>query len=82
MFDNAVTFERIRQAVLALRIGELGRFTPVEVFRGGGIPQGKYSVLLRAEFQSAERTLTDDEVGLWAQQIIKQLQALGGTLRT
>ena len=81
LFDNAVTFERIHSLVSALRIGELRHFSAVEIFRGGAIPAGRYSILLRAEFQSAERTLRDEEVALWAQQIIKALEALGGTLR-
>ncbi len=81
IFDDTVTFDRIRNAVEALRIAELQSFVPVEIFRGGGIPPAKYSVLLRAEFQSDERTLRDDEVGVWAEQIIKALQALGGQLR-
>jgi phenylalanyl-tRNA synthetase beta subunit len=38
-------------------------------------------VLLRAEFQSVERTLRDDEAALWANRIIQALQALGGTQR-
>jgi phenylalanyl-tRNA synthetase beta chain len=81
IFDDAVTFERIRSAVESLRIAELRSFLPLEIFRGGAIPAGRYSVLLSAEFQSDERTLRDDEVGVWAEQIIKALQALGGTLR-
>lgn len=81
LFDDEVTFERIHQAVEALRIPEMRSFTPVEIFRGGNVPAGKYSVLLRAEFQSAERTLRDDEVQLWATQIVKALEALGGTQR-
>jgi phenylalanyl-tRNA synthetase beta chain len=81
IFDEAVTFERIRGVVVALRIAELRDFTPAEIFRGGAVPAGKYSVLLRATFQSAERTLRDDEVALWSQQIIKAVEALGGTLR-
>ena len=57
------------------------RFEPVEVFRGGSVPQGKYSILVRAEFQSRERTLRDEEVALWSQQVIKALEAIGGALR-
>jgi phenylalanyl-tRNA synthetase beta chain len=56
-------------------------FRPVEIFRGGSVPAGKYSVLLRAEFQSVERTLRDDEVAQWSAQIIKALEQLGGTQR-
>jgi len=36
---------------------------------------------LRAEFQSAKETLRDDQVQLWATQIVKALEALGGTQR-
>jgi phenylalanyl-tRNA synthetase beta chain len=81
LFDDGVTFERIRNAVFALRLAELRALDPIEVFRGGAVPAGKYSLLLRAKFQSADRTLRDDEVALWSQQIIVTLQSLGGTLR-
>jgi phenylalanyl-tRNA synthetase beta chain len=81
IFPNEVTFERIRTQVEALHLPELREFAPVEIFRGGAVPAGKYSVLLRAEFQSAERTLTDDEVAGWASQIVKALGAIGGKQR-
>jgi len=81
LFENAITFERIRAAVDALGIAELRQFWPVEIFRGGTVPAGQYSVLLRAEFQSVERTLRDDEAALWANRIIQALKALGGTQR-
>ena len=81
LFDNTVTFERIRAAVDALRIAELRLFWPVEIFRGGTVPAGQYSVLLRAEFQSVERTLRDDEVAGWASQAIEALKKLGGIQR-
>jgi phenylalanyl-tRNA synthetase beta chain len=81
-FDDPVTFERIHGAVAALRISDLRHLAPAEIFRGGSIPSGKYSMLVRATFQSAERTLRDDEVALRSQQIIKALESLGGTLRS
>jgi phenylalanyl-tRNA synthetase beta chain len=78
---DEVTFERIRSSVEALRIMELRSFRPVEIFRGGSVPAGKYSVLLRAEFQSVERTLRDEEVTVWSAQVVKALETLGGTQR-
>jgi phenylalanyl-tRNA synthetase beta chain len=81
IFDDQVTFERIRNSVDALKLSEIQRFWPVEVFRGGSVPAGKYSVLLRAEFQSADRTLRDEEVAIWSAQIIAALKTLGGTQR-
>ena len=82
VFGDAVVFEQIDQAVSKLRVAELRSFVPVEIFRGGNVPAGKYSILLRAVFQSSERTLREDEVARWSEQIIKALQALDGTLRS
>jgi len=81
VFADTVTFEKIQSAARGLKIAEMRDFKPVEVFRGGSVPQGKYSVLLRAQFQSVERTLRDDEVAQWSAQIIKALEAIGGSLR-
>jgi phenylalanyl-tRNA synthetase beta chain len=81
VFADSVEFETIHQAVTVLRLGELRSFVPVEIFRGGSIPAGKYSILLRATFQSRERTLREDEVAQWSAQIVKALEGLGGTQR-
>lgn len=81
VFDEAVGFDRILAIVESLKIAEMTSFIPAEVFRGGTVAQGKYSLLLRAEFQSSERTLRDDEVALWSQQIIQALETLGGVQR-
>lgn len=81
VFDDPVTFERIRAAVEELGIGELQNVVPAEIYRGEKVGAGKYSVLLHAEFQSKERTLRDDEVAHWSSQIIARLESLGGALR-
>jgi phenylalanyl-tRNA synthetase beta chain len=82
VFGDSVRFDHIRQAVAALRLGELRSFVPVEIFRGGAVPAGKYSLLLRATFQSNQRTLREDEVARWSAQAVKALEGLGGLLRT
>ena len=81
VFDDAATFEQIQQAVIGLGVAELRSFVPVEIFRGGNVPASKYSLLLRARFQSADRTLREEEVAQWSAQIIKALESLGGKLR-
>jgi phenylalanyl-tRNA synthetase beta chain len=53
----------------------------MEIFRGGSVSSGSYSILLRAKFQSHERTLREDEVNEWVAKIVTTLQALGGTQR-
>ena len=81
VFADAVEFEKIRRSVKELGIAELRGFVPVEVFRGEKVGAGKYSILMRAKFQSSERTLRDDEVAAWAGQIAKALEGLGGAQR-
>ena len=81
VFADAVEFETIRQRVMGLGIAELRSFVPIEIFRGEKVGAVKYSILLRAKFQSADRTLRDDEVAAWAGQIAKALEELGGVQR-
>jgi phenylalanyl-tRNA synthetase beta chain len=81
VFADDVSFEQMRVAVAAAGIAELREFQPVEIFRGGSIGARKYSVLLRARLQSADRTLRDDEVTQWSAKIVSSLTALGGVQR-
>jgi len=81
MFADAVTWEKIESAIEELRIAELIDLRPGEIYRGEKAGAGKCSLLLRAEFQSQERTLRDDEVAEWSAQIISKLETLGGVLR-
>jgi phenylalanyl-tRNA synthetase beta chain len=81
VFDDGVSFEKISSSVLGLGLQELRKFVPLEIFRGGAVAAGRYSVLLRATFQSGERTLRDEEVGRWSGEIVKTLEGLGGILR-
>jgi phenylalanyl-tRNA synthetase beta chain len=82
IFDDSVAFAEMEKAVARPGLGELRSFVPVEIFRGGAILAGKYSLLLRATFQSGERTLREDEVARWSGEIVSALESLGGTLRT
>jgi phenylalanyl-tRNA synthetase beta chain len=81
VFPDDVAFIEMRKAVANLDIREVKEFRPVEIFRGGSIAAGKYSVLLRVRFQSAERTLREDEVTQWSGKIVAALSGLGGVQR-
>ena len=81
VFPDTTTFGEMQNAVAGARIADLREFRPVEIFRGGSVPAGKYSALLRARFQSAERTLREDEVAQWSAKIVAALTALGGVQR-
>ena len=81
VFGDGVVFETIRQSVAGLGVPELRSFVPAEIFRGEKVGAGKYSILLRAKFQSGEQTLREDEVAQWSGQIAKALEGLGGVQR-
>lgn len=81
VLPESVEFKSIRQKLSDLAIAELATIFPAETFRGGSLAAGSYSFLLRVRFQSAERTLRDDEVANWSQQIVKAVEGLGGALR-
>src|SRR5262252_1733610 len=81
VFDDAVSFQEICKSVNGLTISELQSFIPVEIFRGDKVGSGRYSILMRAEFQSGDRTLRDDEVNEWSARVVRALSSLGGTQR-
>ena len=82
---DAVSWARLSAAVEGLAIPGLRSFEPKEILRdakGKLAPAGHYSLLLGVLFQSHERTLREEEVQQWSQQIVAVLEALGGKLRT
>jgi phenylalanyl-tRNA synthetase beta chain len=81
VFSDAVEFAAMRLVMMGLGIRELRSFDPVEIFRGGSIGAGKYSILLRARLQSDEGTLRDEQIAAWSAQTVAALQVLGGVQR-
>jgi len=81
IFADAVVFDVIHDAIARLNLKELRNFAPVEIFRGVSMQPGAYSILLRANFQSNDRTLREDEVAEWSAEIVMVLERLGGKQR-
>ncbi len=84
VFADAVRWEQIAVALAALKIAEMREPQPMEIFRdakGKAVPQGHYSLLVRTTFQSLERTLREDEVQTWSDQVMDALTRLGGVIR-
>jgi phenylalanyl-tRNA synthetase beta chain len=81
VFADAVEFEAMLRAVTGLGIPELREFKPVEIFRGGAITAGKYSILLRVKLQSDEGTLRDEQIAQWSEKIVDALKRIGGVQR-
>src|SRR5262249_49257134 len=70
LFADGVQWSAIEAAIGGLKIAELQSVTPAEIFRPdpqkqSAVPAGSYSILIRAVFQSSERTLRDEETQKW-----------------
>ena len=93
LFPDAVTWAAIEASLQgsaaqgtspAREVSELRSVRPVEIFRdpsGKAVPFGSYSLLLRALFQSKERTLAELEIASCTEWVVAQLKALGGVQR-
>ena len=84
LFPDAVGWSGVEHRVRSVAPGELQQVRPLEIFRdpkGKAVPSGQYSLLLRVVFQSNERTLTEDELSRWSEQITRSLAELGGQQR-
>ncbi len=84
IFPDGVQWHAVESRLQQLNINELQRIEPVEIFRdpkGKAVAAGSYSLLTRVIFQSADHTLTDEEITGWAERITSTLKELGGTQR-
>ena len=76
------TFAQVVEAIRALAIPELRGVEALDLFRGGQIPAGKFSLMIRVTFQSAEATLTDAQIADFSSRIVGALETkLGAALR-
>jgi phenylalanyl-tRNA synthetase beta chain len=78
---ESVTFARLQSALRGLTLEEIQGLRPVDLFRGGSIPAGYYSLLLRVTFQSRAHTLTSEEISAASQRVMAALEPLGVSLR-
>ena len=79
---EGTAFSRVAQAIRSLGIPELQRVEAADLFRGGQLPPGKFSLMVRVVFQSPQATLTDSHVADFSSRIIAVLEhRLGASLR-
>jgi len=80
---DGVTFAQVAEKIRALAIPEIISVEPGDLFRGGAIPAGKYSLLVRVVFQSHDATLTEARLTDFSAKIISTLEkSLAAALRT
>src|SRR5271155_2111473 len=79
---DGVTFARVTETIRSLQIAEVEYIEAADLFRGGQVPSGKFSLMIRVKFQSAEATFTDAQLNDFSARIVAALQEkLGATLR-
>jgi len=83
VLDDGTSFATVEKQLRALEIPELRSIEPADLFRGGQVPPGKFSLMIRVTFQSAQATLTDAQLAEFSARIVEALEKnLGAVLRT
>ena len=73
LVDDALSAGTVRGTIRSAAPATLIQVREFDRYQGKGIPDGKVSLSFRLTFQSAERTLTDEEVQAGVQRIIDAL---------
>ncbi len=82
VLPDGITFAQVAETIRALGIAELRGIQAADLFRGGQIPAGKYSLMIRVTFESAQATLTDAQIADFSSRIVTALdESLGASLR-
>ena len=82
VLSDGVPFAQVEGAIRGLGIPELQSIKPADLFRGGQIPAGKFSLMIRVTFQSEQATLTESQLADFSSRIVAALESnLGATLR-
>ncbi len=82
LLADGIKFSQVQETIRALQIPEVARVEAVDLFRGKNILAGKYSLLVRVTFQSAQATFTDAQLMDFSSRIVAALEkSLGASLR-
>ena len=79
---DGVTFSQVAAVIRTLEIPEVESIEAADLFRGGQIPAGKFSLMIRVTFQSAQATLTEAQVSDFSARIVRAIEGkLDASLR-
>ena len=82
VLGDGVAFAQVAEVIRALEIPEVRQIEAADLFRGGQVPAGKFSLMIRVTLQRAEGTLTDAQIADICSRIVAELERrLGATLR-
>ncbi|MGA8234552.1 MAG: phenylalanine--tRNA ligase subunit beta [Candidatus Acidiferrales bacterium] len=82
VLSDVTTFDQVEETIRGLQIAELQRIEAKDLYRGKNLPGGKHSLLVQVTLQSAQATLTDEQLTDFSSRIVAALEKnLGATLR-
>lgn len=82
LLPDGTKFAQVEAAIRVLKISELTQIQAVDLFRGKNVPAGKFSLLVRVTFQSAQATFTDAQLADFSARIVATLEkSVGASLR-
>ncbi|MGH9775599.1 MAG: phenylalanine--tRNA ligase subunit beta [Candidatus Acidiferrales bacterium] len=80
---DGTPFAAVRRTIDMLGIEEIIRVEAVDLFRGGQVPSGNYSLLVRVTFESQTTTLAEEQLSNFSSRIMAALEKdLGAHIRT
>ncbi len=80
---DGVPFSEVVETITGLGIPELHSIEAADLFRGGQVPAGKFSLMIRVTFQNPVATFTDAQLNDFSARIVAALEKnLGAALRT
>ena len=82
VLSESVNWETINQALASLHLPELVDWRAREIFHDATLAAGEYSLLLGTTFQAADRTLREEELTSFHQQVIEAVTKAGARLRS
>ncbi len=82
VLDESIGWEKIDQAVAALKLPELVEWRAREVFRDPKLGAREYSLLLGVTFQAPDRTLREEELQDFHSRVVAAVGTAGARLRT
>ncbi|RLB07940.1 MAG: phenylalanine--tRNA ligase subunit beta [Deltaproteobacteria bacterium] len=78
--DEGVSAEEIRGVIWETKSKHMESVEVFDCYRGDPIPQGKKGLAFRIKYRSSKRTLTDEEVNKFHQEILDRLKEVPGLI--
>ncbi len=82
ILDKTIAWEKIDQALAGLRIPELVDWRVREVFHDAKLGDRDYSLLMGTTFQAPDRTLREEELRSFQEQVVEAVGKAGARLRS